>query len=436
MAAGRSGRSTRARATPAPVERLTVIGNRETLALIQRVAIQMGARVDAGGVTGAAALPTRPSTSARLVMTAAAPERADEPFFDFMTMRQHPFPRPQVRGIAASTARNYDRRVRQIGREIWSDEDQLVDGPPDWEKVLAWRNKQGEHAMARLDGHRKGLIWLAAFWNQYGIAGQDLPPFIAQRWATPEAVSEAQAAGEMRRYAKHFDLPGDIERLLAATPHEDALGYNRKSRRKLRAARYLDDLFHTLVLVGFYTLSRQSDLAALRIENYQPSRGGFIGWHQPKKHNKTRDVVIPETFVLQSKVDASADHYWQHVRPRVALAGEPSGAFFLNSAGRPFNEDTMRNFLTDAIHRVLGPKAPGPHGLRRGGATWRYHHGWTLKEVAALMDDTEGVAEGYLDRAWLQHNEKSARKSQKGRPAVPRIRSAGKTDENEGGEQA
>jgi len=54
--------------------------------------------------------------------------------------------------------------------------------------------------------------------------------------------------------------------------------------------------------------------------------------------------------------------------------------------------------------------------MRRACATWRYHHGWDLQDVADLLDDDPKVVEGsYLDRIWL----KTAGRKPRGAQPVP-----------------
>src|SRR5207249_3569459 len=73
----------------------------------------------------------------------------------------------------------------------------------------------------------------------------------------------------------------------------------------------------------------------------------------------------------------------------------------------------------------LGVKNVSGHSLRRGCATWRYHHGWDVQDIADLLDDDPKVVEGsYLDRSWLKTAGRKAR-SGKRYPEVQWIRPAG-----------
>lgn len=390
---------------------------------------------------GVGALPVVMTTPApgvpALAATMALPVKAEGSFMDFATTLQSERPRPSGQGIERSTAEVYERKIRQMAREIHDGEDHFWRYGPDWSQIMTWANRGGDLERATRDGHRKALAWLAAYWGQYGPQGRDQPPFIAESWAPTKLRTRAQEAGIMTQYADHFDLPRHIQEMLAATPNEDNLRKTKAwgNRQHRREVRYLDDLFHTLVLFDFYTGARVSELAQLKQENYRPDLDGFVGWRQTKKHGKERAFVVPETAVLHSRVDPSIDRYLIHVRPKVARSDAPTDALFLNTEGRAFTPKTLRKFLSESIHAVLGPAVPGPHGFRRGCATWRFHHGWTLTEVARFIDDTEQTTQGYLNRVWLEANEATSVKTRQPRPRTPLIRSKGKKKAEEG-EQA
>lgn len=89
----------------------------------------------------------------------------------------------------------------------------------------------------------------------------------------------------------------------------------------------------------------------------------------------------------------------------------------------------IRLFVSEAIHLVLGEgdDVPGAHGFRRACVNWRYAHGWSLKEVAKLLDDTESVVDAsYVDRRWQNTYQDKRKDRPKGdRPPVPLVRSNG-----------
>lgn len=359
---------------------------------------------------------------AELAASGVAPQREPVTFEEYLALEEYHRPRPAAEGLDSKTIQNYTRAVRRIGREIHADENRLLDEPPRWEAILTWRDDPLKGGRARLETDRKALVHLAHYWGQ---GGGNMPHFLRNAWDTAKAVERAVKAGTMRRRIRFLHYPDAIEACLAASPFEDAArGTRQWANRKVRkAARYMDATWKTMLFLGTYAGARPSEYASLMLDNYQPDRGGIFGWQQPKKHSATRDVIIPETFVWRSRVDPSLDHYLRHVRP-VVDEGKGGRYLFLNSMGRPFLPETVRNFISDGMRRVLGNASPGPHGLRRLCATARYAHGWTIDEVAILLDDSPRVVEkSYLDWSWIRTQE--IPRTRKPRPPMPMLRSRG-----------
>jgi hypothetical protein len=211
----------------------------------------------------------------------------------------------------------------------------------------------------------------------------------------------------MRRYTRFFRLPDDIGTLLSSHPYADSLrrGKMWKSEDARREAAYLDDLFHVAVGQGFANAWRPQDYPAITLASYDAAQGRVIGHGQRKKYGAERDLTAPEDWPWHAdgRWYPSLDWYIKTVRPRVAPQHETEDAkLFLQWNGKPYYSTTFRNFLSQGIHAVLGPKAPGPHGLRRACATWRYRHGMKLADVAAFIGDTPTVTErSYIDHGWI-----------------------------------
>lgn len=369
----------------------------------------------------------RDKISSRLANAGCAPRRPDVSFMEFATMEEYPDERPSLAGIAPSTAAHYATMIRQIARETTGDAQIYFAAPPDWLRIMAWRDDPARGGKARLESHRKSLMWLASWWGQ-GDANK--PPFIRQRWNTEKNIAKAIAAGTFRRRLRFLRVPSDVSRLLHARPNEDRLLVSpRWKRPRWRApARYLDSTWLTMVFLSVYTGCRPSELATLRLRDYQPDRGGITNWAQPKDHGKPRDVSIPEHFVWHSAVDPSIDHYLQYVRPRVATRSSPD-SLFLTKTGRRWNQKVVTSFMSTCMRDVLGDLNTGGHGLRRACATFRYRHGWSIEDIAQLLDDSETViSESYLDWTWLRSLPEGTIQRRKSRPAVPRIRPGGQVD--------
>lgn len=343
-------------------------------------------------------------------------------FFEYATAEEHPDDRPAAEGLKESTAKSYARLLRQIGLETKDNEQSLFEEPPDWLSILDWRDDPRKGGKARLETHRRALQWLAAWWGQGGL---EAPPFIRRVWATKKTIAKARESGTMRERYKFLRLPSDIETLLGAHPYEaearTTTAWCRGARYK-RAILHRDATWRAMVLLAFYTGSRPGELRTLRLSNYQPLRGGIVGWRQPKDGGVSRDVAIPETFVWHSPHDASLDHYLKHVRPKVATS-QSGDAFFLTHTGRPFTESSVLDFVGRGMHLTLGQDSTGGHGLRRACATYRYHYGWTLEEIATLLHDSEAVvASSYIDWTWIRSPQGEPRRAPKPRPKLPHLR--------------
>lgn len=353
-----------------------------------------------------------------------APRPPDMPLLDFMRLDEHPDDRPHSTGLGEHTAKDYIAHLRQIGREAFDDAHALITGEkePEWQRILDWRDDPGKGGKARLETQRRALRWLAAWW---GYDRATCPPFLRDSWKTKRSLAESRDAGRLRERQRFLRLPTDIQALIAAHPYETRLRGRVlvMRRRALQRARHQDATFRTMVFLAFYTGARPSELATLMLENYQPDRGGIVGWAQPKDHGERRDVVIPETFVWHSKIDASVDHYLTYVRPKVSRA-ESGEALFLTPTGRPFAPRTAALFIGRTMRIILGPASTGGHGLRRACATYRYHFGWSIHDIAVLLHDSESViAASYLDWTWLNSPRGEPVLPTKKRPPLPRIRS-------------
>jgi len=356
-------------------------------------------------------------------------------------MDELPDYRPDRDGCRPKTAHNYDRSLFQIYKEMGHQlprrhhinamREEGVETPPlpwettppDWAAILRWRDSKRKETLRE---QRKGLLWLASYWGQ----GEHLPYFLKATWATAESVNRAQQSGDMEQYERFLDLPDNMTKLLGASPYEDRLVASkmRHSRKLQRVARYKDRLWRHMVFALFYTGARISEAATLTLGMYQPAKGGILGWPQPKKDYATRDVILPEeSWLWHSKVDPSFDWYLTHVRPVVAKTTNPEDPLWLNSKGEAFTINGARNFVREGIAIALGGDGRGPHSLRRGCATWRYHCGWDVEEIRLLLDDTAAVVEtSYLNWNWLKVKGRTNHRTPTRTPAAKLLRSAGK----------
>lgn len=390
----------------------------------------------------------------KLVHSSVAPVRVEDvSFWEYMTLDELAEVRPPRwnSGVREKTAENYDRNLFQIYREMGL---QLLDRAtvhrlrvaqaygehvplpvlpwenraPDWAAILAWRDAK---VKATLETHQKALVGLAFYWGQSGLG---MPHFLRTVWASETAKNNARQAGEMEEYDLHLDdLPNDIAKLLGARPFETKhrVGKMARNRRLLQIARYKDKLGRSIVFQWFYTGPRVSEGCTLRLGMFQPQRGGIIGWPQPKKGMAPRDVVYQERmdFVWTSKVDPSFRWYIENVRPLVYRPERPTDIVYLNSDGEPWTEDGLRAFIREYIALALDGDGRGPHSLRRACATWLYHHGWEVEEIALLLDDTPAVVRrSYLNWTWIKRVGRKNERSKTTRPPVPLLRSSGTTN--------
>lgn len=338
-------------------------------------------------------------------------------FIEFCQVEEFPRARPRKTGLHENTSVAHIGLIRQVYRQIGYPLDhskinrRARDGnapwelaPPPWKEIYEWRNRPEHGGIARLESHRKALVWLASYW---GLNGPQMPAFLEGTWAHARAVRRAKELGTWRTRERFLRLPDDFARLLSARPFEDNVkGTLQWGDVKLRHhLRYNDKLWRTLIWLGFYGGNRQAEFTTLRFENIDWERAIIRNWEQPKKHGVTRDMAIPERWVLRGdgKKGPCLEWYVKYVRPEVSDKMGPKDPVFVNYYGRPWSIDAIRNLVSTGIHRALGANNISGHSLRRACATWRYHHGWDVQDVADLLDDDPKVVEGsYLDRSWLK----------------------------------
>jgi hypothetical protein len=153
---------------------------------------------------------------------------------------------------------------------------------------------------------------------------------------------------------------------------------------------------------------------------------------QGKKHGKPVNPAVPEPWAIgdAGRNVPSLRWFLTRISPLFPGATKDDDPVFRQVSGEPWTEATLRQFIAEGMLWVLRSfyqdESPGPHSLRRAGATWRYRHGWTLKAIAALLGDTEDVADGYIDHAWVvSDGGPDNTRSRTQTPPVPMIRSDG-----------
>lgn len=404
----------------------------------------------------------------KLAQAGACAERAAEvSFWDFMRLEEIPAIRPQDHGVREKTAHNYDRSLYQIYSEMAQakgvdqetaaklmpsqprsvlmrlrlasqrvdEHGELVEHvpvptlpweleAPDWQTILRWRDTK---VKATLETQQKALLWLASYWSQNGEAA---PVFLQKEWASEEAKNRARRAGQMEEYDLHLDLPGDLQKIFGARPFEYRLlkSKMKESRQLLRIARYKDGTWRAMCWLLFWTGARISEIPTLTIPMFRPSKGGIYGWPQPKKGLAGRDVVYEEMDAIWTgDTRPTPEWYLTHVRPMAACLnpGLCEDEFWLNSSGEPWTENGVRNFVREGIEIALEGEGKGPHSFRRGLATWLYHNGWAIDEIALLLDDTPKVVdESYINWTWIKRVGRRE-DPRKRRPPVPLILSDG-----------
>jgi integrase len=360
-------------------------------------------------------------------------------FIDFMQVEEFPRSRPRKTGLHENTSVAHIGLIRQIYRGLGYPMDRRQinrrarEGnapwelaPPPWKEIYEWRNQPDRGGIARLESHRKALVWLASYW---GLNGPKVPAFLEGTWAHARAVRRAKELGTWRSRERFLRLPEDFARLLSAHPFEDNLRETHKwhDMALRHHVRYNDKVWRTMVNLGFYGGNRQAEFATLRFENIDWERAIIRGWEQPKKHGAPRDMAIPEKWVVRGdgKQGPSLEWYVKYVRPEVSDQTGPRDFVFVRYDGRPFTIEAARALVSGGLHRVLDVSVSG-HSLRRACATWRYHHGWDLQDIADLLDDDPKVVEGsYLDRSWLKTAGRKARSGTR-YPEVAWVRPAGK----------
>lgn len=372
-------------------------------------------------------------------------------FRDFMLARRHPAPRPDVIR-STKTADHYVRLVRQMLRAAGHDVPRYerLAAPPaeklaqqakishkmallflgprnDWEEIAPnpeaiYEFTWGGHP--RFAAHRKACLWWFAYW---GVTGPQLPAFLRDEWDRVEDVSLAKAAGEMRSRTLKLDLPEEFALLAGAHPYEDMLVeksggayYARGDAR--RRARLEDAIWRCAIHTEFYMLRRPQDMEALQLRHFV--NGRIMGLEQGKKSQLPIDPSVPESWVLNDPGDNAPSLRWflDKIRPQIPNAPTtPNSPILCRPDGSAWPPGAFRDFLSDGIRYVLGHDL-GPHALRRGGATWRAHNGWSPGRVARLLGDTERVARAtYIDEDWIISQGRSLAIGDRA-PMVPQIR--------------
>lgn len=363
-------------------------------------------------------------------------ERRDEraTFMEFMQLEEFPRVRPVKTGLALSTCKQYTRLIRQAYRETGRLPDEEAapweTEPVPWKDVYEWRSRPEKGGAARLESHRKALLWIASYW---GLNGEHVPPFLEGTWAHAKAVRRAKDAGQWRGRERFLRLPTDVARLLSARPFETKLQQSHQwhSMKERHRVRYNDKLWRTMINLGVYGGNRQAEFATLRMENIDWERAIIRGWEQPKKHGAPRDMAIPERWVVRGdgKHGPCLEWYVKYVRSEITDDASPRAHVFLTYDGKPYNPASIRNLVSDGIHLALGINNVSGHSLRRACATWRYHHGWDVQDIADLLDDDPKVIDAsYLDKSWLKTVGRKRHRSGNRYPEVEWIRPAGQKE--------
>ena len=169
--------------------------------------------------------------------------------------------------------------------------------------------------------------------------------------------------------------------------------------------------------------------ATLRLENIDWETVIIRGWEQPKKHGAPRDCAIPERWVVvgDGRQGPGLEWYVKHVRSEVTDDVSPKAHVFLSFEGKPYSIRSIRNLISEGIHLALGIHNVSAHALRRACATWRYIHGWSIEDIAALLDDDPKVVqESYVDMAYVKSKGRKRHRRSNRYPEVDWIRPAGK----------
>lgn len=340
--------------------------------------------------------------------------------------------RPQKTGI--QSWEQYRRLIRQVYRETGHLADESLEpwevSSPPWEDIYQWRDRPEKGGLARLESHRKALRWLAAYW---GLNDDAMPAFLTHTWSHARAVRSAKQSGQWRVRERFLRLPRDAAKLMSARPFETRLKrtdqYN--SSKERHQARYLDKMWRAMIHLGLYAGPRPAEFATLRLENVDWENAMIRGWEQPKKHGATRDVAIPEQWVVlgDGRQGPALEWYVKNVRREVTDDMSPTAPVFVTFAGKAYTPRSLRNLISDGIHEALGIRNISAHALRRACATWRFIHGWNVDDIAVLLDDDKDVVEAsYIDVNHVKTKGRKRHRSAERYPMVDWIRPMGQVE--------
>lgn len=190
-------------------------------------------------------------------------------------------------------------------------------------------------------------------------------------------------------------------------------------------------MWRAMIHLDLYAGPRPAEFATLRLENVDWENAMIRGWEQPEKHGATRDVAIPEQWVIlgDGRQGPALEWYVKNVRSEVRDDMSPKAPVFVTFAGKAYTPRSLRNLISDGIHDCLGHPQ---HQRSRASARVRevaVHPRLERGRHAVLIDDDKDVVEAsYIDVNHVKTKGRKRHRSAERYPMVDWIRPMGQEE--------
>lgn len=193
-------------------------------------------------------------------------------------------------------------------------------------------------------------------------------------------------AATRRGFLTTSPIPDDIAEILPKKRRQKTLRFLTEGE-VTRLARAFDPPWDVLVYIAAYGGLRLGELAALRVEDFDFTRGtvyvdesvtdveGVLAYGDPKSETSIRTVGLPDDVMAVVK---------EHIEHEVGW-DRPSAFLFTSPTGRPFRPNNWRGRFWSKAVATAGLAPLTPHDLRHTAASFWIADGADLVQVAERL---------------------------------------------------